>query len=277
MTAPHNLDHLLMTLRAIARPAEAESWLHTNPIDADPTADQAPSDAEGHAATALLQALGALINAETVSSPMGYYFVQSLIVLFEDAQREGVDLATAWQRNANLNDGLGARLVNTIETFRLEAFAQPTALRSIAAVLAVITKRQDDQQYCLMQFDEKADQFQPLGGKREADDPTVEAALLRELAEELNLDPLASDSCQLVPLVLNKRYQQVSATLQVITQYEHSFYHVRAIRFPLVVDDLTRWISLNEIRAGVTHDGRKISPLVLSLSLETLESLSTSL
>jgi 8-oxo-dGTP pyrophosphatase MutT (NUDIX family) len=198
-------------------------------------------------------------------------------MLFEDAQREGMDLTTAWQPNGNVVEGLGTRLVNTIETFRLESFSQPTALRSIAAVLAIITKRQDNQQYCLMQFDEKANQFQPLGGKREADDPTLEAALLRELAEELNLPPLASDSCQLVPLVLNKSYQQVSATLQVITQYEHSFYHVRAIRFPLVVDELTRWISLNEIHAGVTHDGRKISPLVLSLSLETLEGLSASL
>ena len=69
-------------------------------------------------------------------------------------------------------------------------FALAVLASVIEAVIGIIKARRGDDDVYLMQYDEKAEQFQPIGGKREAFDVSTHAALTRELCEELALDNL---------------------------------------------------------------------------------------
>ena len=260
---------LVACLLALPRPADAEEWLGVQSISDPP----AVSDAYRQAVYDVLTALGVLkAGTHEVTSPMAYYFVQSLVALVRDAEREGHTLAGAWQgRPSQAQAGMGARLVNLLDTYRLGAISAPTPLRSISAVMSVIKARRGNEDVYLMQYDEKAEQFQPIGGKCEAFDASNEAALLRELSEELNLPPLTLGVDLKVHLLAgNQAEQKVSATLQLITQYDHSFYHLTDVKFPLHTDDQTRWLTSAELQAGRTSDGLAISPLISSLSMVDL-------
>jgi 8-oxo-dGTP pyrophosphatase MutT (NUDIX family) len=213
----------------------------------------------------VLRALGVLgADTDTVASPVGYYFIQSVIALMDDSTQAGHDLSAGWQANINsVCGGLGARLVHALEAYRMRCVPSPTPLRKVSAVMAVITAQHDGQPVFLMQYDDKANQFQPLGGKREAFDRDSEAALLRELSEELEWPPLTpGEHLSLRPLSENRTEQQVSATLQVITQYDHSFYLVTDLRLVPATDHDTRWLTLAEVQACQTQDGRSVTTLL---------------
>src|SRR5438128_10325271 len=83
--------------------------------------------------------------------------------------------------------GSGTRIVHLLQDSRLACSVNPTPLRTIRAVMAVIKARRGDEDVYLMQYDHKAEQFQPIGGKQEVTDASSEAALTRELCEELAL------------------------------------------------------------------------------------------
>ncbi|MBX3061518.1 MAG: NUDIX domain-containing protein [Anaerolineae bacterium] len=265
-------DSLLHSLQMIPRPDGVEEWLD----DLKPNSSVSSSAEYQHAIHDLLTLLGALNDTgEETSSPMGYYLLRSLIALLQDTQRSGQSLTPAWQGTASsAAGGLGARLVNLLETYRLNHVADPTPLRTISGVLAVIKRRTTDQDVYLLQYDHKAEQFQPIGGKCEAFDADNYAALIRELCEELNLEHLElGKDLTITPIFEHESQRRVSATLQLITQYDHSFYHLTNIHFPLNTDDDTRWLTLDEVITGRSIDGKKVSGLLGSLTAERLNSL----
>jgi 8-oxo-dGTP pyrophosphatase MutT (NUDIX family) len=251
-------DALLACLGAIRPPADVEEWLRIGgprPGDAEPSLDYQ------QAARDVLAAFGVL-SAETgeVTSPMAYYFVQSLVHSVQD----GALTSGAWQ--GLMGDGCagsGARIVHLLEENRLTCSARPTPLRTIRAVIAVIKARREGKDVYLMQYDRKAEQFQPIGGKQEASDASSEAALTRELCEELSLAELTpGKDFRIKPLVEHVRFMEVSASVHVVTEYDHGFYHLTDIRFPVQIDHDTRWISASELAAGKTGDGYAVSPLL---------------
>lgn len=262
---------LLHSLQTIPRPDGVEEWLD----DLETTTADSASEYQC-AIHDLLTLLGALNESgEETSSPMGYYLIRSLIALLQDTQRSEQSLTSAWQGTAsNPAEGFGARLVNLLETYRLNHIADPTPLRTISGVLAVIKGRLNDQDVYLMQYDHKAEQFQPIGGKCEAYDADNYASLIRELCEELNLEPLEQGKdLTITPIFEHEAQRRVSATLQLITQYDHSFYHLTDVRFPLYTDDDTRWLTLDEVITGRSRDGKKVSGLLGSLTAEKLNAL----
>jgi 8-oxo-dGTP pyrophosphatase MutT (NUDIX family) len=272
-------DHatLLACLAALPRPTDAEEWVADAPLDAStpvPTAyRQGVQD--------LLTALGVLStdgDAEgrpRFTSPMSYYLVRSLIALLQDAAQAQHPLSYAWQGRASQPcEGLGARFVNLIESYRADCLPSPTPLREIRAVAAVIKARHDGQDAFLMQYDPQAEQFQLIGGKREVYDADDEAALVRELCEELNLASVTPGSDVRLHLLLEQRGEQkVSATTQLMTRYSHSFFHLMEVRFPLLTDQHTRWLTLPELDAGRAADGRTISKLLDALPAGMLAAL----
>jgi 8-oxo-dGTP pyrophosphatase MutT (NUDIX family) len=158
--------------------------------------------------------------------------------------------------------GSGARLVRLLEETRLACASTPTPLRVVRAVTAVIKAPQGTQDVYLMQYDQKARQFQPIGGKQEAFDADGVAALTRELCEELNIAALTPGQDFVVyPLTQNVQVSEVSASVHVVTRYDHSFYHLTDIRFALPIDSSTRWITADEMAAGRTTDGLAITSL----------------
>jgi 8-oxo-dGTP pyrophosphatase MutT (NUDIX family) len=149
-----------------------------------------------------------------------------------------------------------------MESNRLTCSPEPTPLRVIQVVTAVIKARRSDGDVYLMQYDEKAEQFQPIGGKQEAADASNQAALIRELCEELTMPSLTlGEDCRIHPIVEHAIILEVSNSLHVVTEYDHSFYHLTDVRFPIKTDDITRWVSASELVARKTRDGYAITSL----------------
>lgn len=267
-----NYATLLACLAALPRPDDAEEWVEAAAPDVQTTV---PPEYR-RAILDLLTMLGALNTDGTAfNAPMGYYLTRSLIALAQDAADSQPALAQAWHgRKSNLREGFGARLVNVLETFRGEGLPNPTPLRTITAVAAIIKARRGADDVFLMQHDSAAEQYQPIGGKREIFDANDEAAMIRELCEELALESVTPGRDFTLQLVGEVRGEQkVSSSLQLLTRYSHTYFHFTEVRFPLNTDEQTRWLTLTELEAGRTADGVTISTLLSALPPGTLAKL----
>jgi 8-oxo-dGTP pyrophosphatase MutT (NUDIX family) len=263
MTAVSNYAELLTVLCSIPRPHNAEAW-----VVAGESPDVQVSPEYRRAVHDVLSALGVLKRGET-SSAEAYYFVQSLAL----AVREGAIPSEAWSSA----DGAGVKLLNFLESARLHS-TNPAPIRTVEAVMAVIKARRNGEDVYLMQYDDGARKYQPLGGKRELDDPSIESALVRELCEELEIADLQLNrDFSLRPLVEHAHTQVVSASLNVITRYDHNFYFVADMRFTLPDDPRNRWITAAELAAGKTSDGRGVSRLLIEELADLLPELPVSI
>ena len=243
-----SIDKLLACLQRVQAPSGVEEWLR--PVNRSDLSG--PEIQYQQAIQDLLVALGVLTTEATATSPTAYYFVQSLICMLQDHALT----PTVWDSSA------GRQLVHVLEQVRMENAADPTPLRTVRASTALIKARHGDQDVILMQFDEKAQQFQPIGGKQEDYDGSGEAALTRELSEELGIPELvAGRDFKIHPLALNVAVDEISASVHVMTRYYHSFYHLTDVRFAIPRDDITRWLTLDEVLKGRTQDGRSVSML----------------
>jgi hypothetical protein len=253
-------EALVACLRDFGPPANVEEWLRVDKKTADP-AGNAPNEAYRRGVRDLLTALG-VISGETgeASSPMAYYFIQSLL----HSIRDNALSPSNWTGlRGDGCGGTGLQIVHLLEENRLQCTPQPTPLRVIEAVIGIIKARRGDEDVYLMQYDDKAEQFQPIGGKREAYDASTHAALTRELCEELALNNLTlGQDFSLRPIMEHIKRREVSASVHVVTEYDHSFYLLTDVRFPVVTDHMTRWISAAEVAAQRTIDGRAITRLL---------------
>src|SRR5258706_13922556 len=138
MTPMMNTDKLLAVLRSVGVPAEVEEWL-TPDIGATPDHELIRQHA-GYAQAIydLLAALGVVSGSGNATSPMAYYFVQSLL----GAVRDGAFTEQSWQ---GLPDegcaGAGARIVHLLEDVRLSCASTPLPMRIVRASTAVIKAR----------------------------------------------------------------------------------------------------------------------------------------
>ncbi|HLY25204.1 MAG TPA: NUDIX hydrolase [Aggregatilineales bacterium] len=252
-------DSLMRVLRAIQPPAGVEEWFQTDSEPQAPASTHVPGDYQ-RGVRDVLAALGVLdSDRDAPSTPNAYYFLRSLLSsLHDNALGSG-----SWQGGViDGCAGTGARLLRVLEENRLDCCQQPTPLRVVRAVTAVIKARQGNSDVYLMQYDGKARQFQPLGGKQETFDADEQAALTRELCEELQLEGLRPGvDFQLHPLAQRVRFNEVSASLNVLTQYDHSFFHLTDVRFRIPNDGITRWIAADELAAGITDEGQAVTRL----------------
>lgn len=256
-----SLETLIAELQRIGQPTEGDS-----------TASSAYCDALRD----LLTGLGVLQpDGQTLSSRTARSFVQSLLRCLE----EGALSAGAWQGAPEEPcSGIGARLTQALEQHRRACSPQPQPLRVVRTSVAIIKARRNSQDVYLMQYDALARQFQPLGGKREENDASSAATLIRELREELGMDDLTPErDFTLYPLVEGVREMGISESLYVLSAYEHNFYQLLDMRFCPAEDDSTRWLTLDELINGRTQDGRRVSRLIATHLGEILPTLRYSL
>ncbi len=250
-------ETLLACLQDIQPPADIEEWIRTAAVGGHGRA--LPADYR-QGVRDVLTAFGLLTGNGEPASPMAYYFIQSLLHTVQDGALD----TTSWQEGlTGPCSRIGSQLVHLLEQHRLECAPAATPLRVVEAVTAVIKARRAGGDVYLMQYDEKACQFQPLGGKREAFDASSEAALARELCEELSIATLTPGTdFRAHPIVEHVQMKEVSASLHVVTAYDHSLYHLTDVRFPLHTDHATRWITAAELAAHKTTDGLAITSLM---------------
>lgn len=167
----------------------------------------------------------------------------------------------------------GVDVLRAVETARARRVASPTPARAVRVVQAVIKGERGGEDVYLMQYDRHAGRYQPLGGKQEPADASPEAALRREIMEELRLDRAPGPAAlALEPLGPGWQTRELSATYGVLTVYEMAFFVARAVRFEVPLDADTRWLARGEIAHGQAADGRPVSP-VLQRALGGLERL----
>src|SRR5258708_39734130 len=128
-------DSLMRVLRAIPAPAGVEEWFQA---DSEPAATVASDSDYDRGVRDVLAALGVLDSKSLPSAPNAYYFVRSLISSLHDTALG----AGSWQ--GGVQDGCagpGARVLRVLEENRLDCCQQPTPLRTVRAVTAVIKAR----------------------------------------------------------------------------------------------------------------------------------------
>jgi hypothetical protein len=254
-----NADKLLAALRSIGAPRNVEEWFVPDTGDERDQHLVSQNNDYTQAVYDVLAALGVVSDDGEATSPMAYYFVQSLLGVV----RDGALNDQAWRGPVTeVCAGAGARLVRHLEETRLACAEEPLPLRIVRASTAVIKARRGDEDVYLMQYDEKARQFQPIGGKEELTDGSPEAAMTRELCEELALEGIEPGrDFSLTALAADVQTDEISASLHVITRYTHSFYHLTDVRFAVPLDEHTRWLTEYEMNTGFTLDGHVVSRL----------------
>ncbi len=211
-----------------------------------------------------------------VDGEMARLFVRSLAAHLAD----NVPMALDWHARVNesVEAAHGRQLLAAVENSRKDNVSNPTPVREIYAVNAVIKGQRAGQDYLLMQYDEHAAQFQLIGGKREPEDLDAAHTLLREIQEELGLPDLKIPK-DMSFMPIGERFEQISLspTYGVVTSYHISFFHVLNMAFRPVVDGVTRWISMEYVRRGNLPDGRKVSDLVVQSLTDCLDDLAYSI
>lgn len=265
-----SLELLIACLEAYSRSEDTEPWvtgvLGSSAMPIPEGYKQAVDD--------LLTGLG-ILKEGRIQSQYGYLFAQSLI----HGLREGAFTPEMWSGATDSTcTSTGPALLEQLESHRLHCAHTATPIRRVSAVMAVIKARRGDSDVYLMQYDHNAGQFQPLGGKVDADDPDNLSALARELREELNQESLtAGRDYVIAPLKENIQSFTLSASLHVVTEYNHNFYHLESVNFPLPIDAETCWISREELHAGRTLDQRSVSRLMVDELDQVLDQLPYSL
>ena len=175
---------------------------------------------------------------------------------------DGVPVGFAWD-DLDAEGVRGADVLRAIEAARLAAVGESASPgRVVSVVQAVIKAEQGGAARYLFQYDAHARRYQPIGGKQDPGDASPEAALRREIAEELEL-PAAPTEAEAPLRRLGEvwRTRELSATYGVLTAYEMRVYAVEAAGFPIRADADTRWLTRAEIAAEVAADGRAVSPV----------------
>jgi 8-oxo-dGTP pyrophosphatase MutT (NUDIX family) len=187
---------------------------------------------------------------------------------------DGVGIGIRWE-DLDAPAPRGVEFLKAIERARQSAVSAPTPARVVQAAQSIIKSMRGGAESYLMQYDAHARRYQPIGGKREPDEHSLEETLRREFAEELGLSDVPESDVLALKEVGNGWVEQTSsATYGIITRYTFSFFHVLRMRLPVPDDGITGWVSRAEMEAGVAADGRPISPVYFDgLGREVLDEL----
>lgn len=235
---------------------------------------------------ALLDVLGVLSDQEDgyrLSGQVPTYFLQSLKWYFVHEAR----LFDNWNARRARGDGAppartlledAPDFLRLVEQRRLQLAGQrgldATPVRTQEAVLVLIKAVIDDTPHFLHQYDERAGQYQVIGGRIEPDETMMEAAM-REFIEEVGAQqepPLQGGRdftlAPLLPLDEPIRLVSLSPTYGVLTRY--AFYVCTAhfnIR-QLKLTSLDRWLSVDEMLRGRAASGESLGNTEISLELD---------
>lgn len=157
--------------------------------------------------------------------------------------------------------GRGVDLVAAIERHRLATTSDPTPLREVHAAVGLIGGRgPSGERALLFHWDQNAGHWQLVGGRYEERDGSLQATLLREIAEELGCREL-SEGVDLRLREIGPPFaeQWVSPTFGVLTRTIFQAFEVQFLSDLPPLTATARWMTESEILAGLTSDRQPIS------------------
>ncbi len=116
--------------------------------------------------------------------------------------------------------------------------------------------------YLLHQWDQQAERYQLIGGKRRAEE-TPEQTAVREALEELPQAALVAGRTLFVKAAPIEPFEDwnVSPTYGALTRYDLHIFQAQVKGTGLTLSESDLWISLDEAVAGRTHRGAAIAPM----------------
>ncbi len=194
------------------------------------------------------------------SSQSAYYFLHSLAAWLEAPGHVIEDWSEA--HGARPGEGLqhGASLVFLLEQERLRRYPDASAIRFTNVAEVIIVKPGDPPMF-LVQWDERAGQYQVIGGRQKEDrgwQEPIEQTAIRELEEELCYQvSYEAGDFRLDYLVDFEGEKRISPSFGALTAYHFTFFHARDLP-PIDLCSLNRWVTRAELLSGCTDDGRPV-------------------
>jgi hypothetical protein len=206
------------------------------------------------------------IDGETrvkARSQTASYFLRSLATYI----RHGLPIVSDWQREGVGIESLtrpfvsGAQLVYLMEHTRTVEYGDLAPIRRelIAKVIIKARIRGRREPAYLVQYDDKAQQFQIIGGRKRSTDVDMLTVVKREIEEELRQNHLMYPrDYELQELASDLKSNQLSPTYGAYTEYCLTTYQA-LIRLPqLDLGPNDRWATLSELLDCATKDGERI-------------------
>ena len=198
-------------------------------------------------------------------------------------------IASNWSRSGTAREITVSNLLDQAP-YLLKALEQRRLALSVQGKLPLVATREQPcsvvlvkiayqgRAFILHQWDQKAERFQPIGGKQraaETPDETARREFLEEIAEQSLLEGRDFTISRLLPDPIVEF--EISRTYGALTRYEIHVFSATLHVPELKLAESDRWISLDEMRAQKTGSGSLIAGLGRTLSLahpQALEHLS---
>jgi|GEM_PF-2184163 len=195
------------------------------------------------------------------------YFRQSLLWYLKNGQ----EIFGDWTRPGVARDISAVSVLDTapyfvkaLEQRRLEISKrnslEPGFSRTQPVSILLIRADINDEPHFLHQWDMRAEQFQPIGGRQRENQSELETAM-RELDEEIVNHQLVNGRDYVLQPINEQPVVRldISRTYGALTLYKYWFFSVSFKMDVLKLSDQDRWLSLSEMRQGVTKKGRSIA------------------
>ncbi len=250
---PSQRSRIAAWLRAIPQSRHAPQPLTQLPFGND----------VGQGLAVMLAAWGAVELSDAgirAASQPAYYFLHSLAAWLEAPGHVIEDWSEV--QGARIQEGLrhGSSLVYLLERERLRRFPDAPPIR-FTAVAEILIVRPGDPPAFLVQWDERAGQYQVIGGRQKEDrgwKEPIQQTAIRELEEELcfQVSHEAGDFA-LDFLAEFQGGKRLSPSFGALTAYHFTFFQARNLP-PIRLCPLDRWVTRAELMAGRTSDGQPV-------------------
>ncbi|MFC2146699.1 hypothetical protein ACFLRT_04990, partial [Acidobacteriota bacterium] len=194
------------------------------------------------------------------------YFIKSLATYI----RKELIFVSNWDDRLGIGESVvpslvlrsGAHLVYQMEHQRVIKLNDCTPIRVVKVSQAIIKAkiRGHSKPVYLVQYDDKALQFQLIGGRRKSTENDALSVMIREIDEELTKNHLVfQKDYELKELVPDLKYCELSRTFGAYTEYHFTIYQMFIKRSQIILGPNDRWVTLEEMLSGMDKTGISVA------------------
>ena len=160
----------------------------------------------------------------------------------------------------------GSQLVYQMEYRRIQELNDKTPIRFVKVSQAIIKAkiRGCSKPMYLVQYDEKALQFQLIGGRKDSVDLDALSVMKREINEELTQNNLVfQKDYELKKLAPELKVKYLSYTVGAYSEYHFTIYQIFYNRAQLILGQNDRWITYSELVSGRVKQGTRVHAIYI--------------